>query len=127
MPDVTHAASRLSIVVGFLGLGLFMGMWGALVPARSADLGLNELLIAGFLLVVGLSLCAAIFLVTKFRAFQDPHWLLRLAGPFYAIGFASCLTTGSVEMFFLSGIITGLAAGFVDTALNSQSLSLIHI
>ena len=121
MPNVTHAASRLSIVVGFLGLGLFMGMWGALVPARSADLGLNELLIAGFLLVVGLSLCAAIFLVTKFRAFQDAHWLLRLAGPFYAIGFASCLTTGSVEMFFLSGIITGLAAGFVDTALNSQS------
>ena len=121
MPNVTHAASRLSIVVGFLGLGLFMGMWGALVPARSADIGLNELLIAGFLLVVGLSLCAAIFLVTKFRAFQDPHWLLRLAGPFYAIGFASCLTTGSVEMFFLSGIITGLAAGFVDTALNSQS------
>ena len=31
-----------------------MGMWGALVPARSADLGLNELLIAGFLLIVGL-------------------------------------------------------------------------
>ena len=121
MPDVTHAASRLSIVVGFLGLGLFMGMWGALVPGRSADLGLNELLIAGFLLVVGLSLCAAIFLVTKFRAFQDPHWLLRLAGPFYAIGFASCLTTGSVEMFFFSGIVAGLAAGFVDTALNSQS------
>ena len=121
MTDVTHRASRLSIVVGFLGLGLFMGMWGVLVPARSADLGLNELLIAGFLLIVGLSLCAAIFLVTRFQAFQDPHRLLRLAGPFYAIGFASCLTTGSVGMFFLSGIVAGLAAGFVDTALNSQS------
>ena len=75
MLDVSHAASRLSILMGFLGLGLFMGMWGALVPARSADLGLNELLIAGFLLIVGLSLCTAIFLVTRFRAFQDTLWL----------------------------------------------------
>ena len=121
MAEVTHTASRLSIILGFLGLGLFMGMWGALVPARSADLGLNELLIAGFLLIVGLSLCTAIFLVTRFRAFQNTVWLLRLAGPFYAMGFAGCLTTGSVELFFLSGIIAGLAAGFVDTALNSQS------
>ena len=121
MTAATPAASRLSIIIGFLGLGLFMGMWGALVPARSADLGLNELSIAGFLLIVGLSLCTAIFLVTKFRTFQDPRWLLRLAGPFYAIGFASCLTTGTVELFFLSGVIAGLAAGFVDTALNSQS------
>ena len=42
--------ARRSILVGFLGLGLFMGMWGALVPARSADLGLSELMIGGFLL-----------------------------------------------------------------------------
>lgn len=121
MKDAAQAATRLSIVIGFLGLGLFMGMWGALVPARSADLGLNELLVAGFLLIVGLSLCTAIFLVTRFRFFQNPQWLLRLAGPFYAIGFASCLTTSSVQIFFFSGIIAGLAAGFVDTALNSQS------
>ena len=121
MKNAAQAATRLSIVIGFLGLGLFMGMWGALVPARSTDLGLNELLVAGFLLIVGFSLCTAIFLVTRFRFFQDPQWLLRLAGPFYAIGFASCLTTSSVVIFFLSGIIAGLAAGFVDTALNSQS------
>ncbi|MGB2410870.1 MAG: hypothetical protein ACPIC3_04775, partial [Candidatus Puniceispirillaceae bacterium] len=65
-PDIRLAASRRSILTGFLGLGLFMGMWGALVPARSAELGLTELMIAGFLLLIGISLCAAIFMVTRF-------------------------------------------------------------
>lgn len=114
-------AARRSILSGFFGLGLFMGMWGALVPARSADLGLSELMIAGFLLLVGISLCAAIFMVTRFRPFQDPVRLIRFAGPAYAIGFALCLTTGSPPLFFLCGVFTGLAAGFVDTALNSQA------
>ena len=114
-------AARRSILNGFLGLGLFMGMWGALVPARSADLGLSELMIAGFLLLVGISLCAAIFMVTRFRFFQDPVRLIRYAGPGYAIGFALCLTTASPPLFFICGILTGLAAGFVDTALNSQA------
>jgi predicted MFS family arabinose efflux permease len=120
-PDPLAAAARRSILAGFLGLGLFMGMWGALVPARSTDLGLSELMIAGFLLLIGISLCAAIFMVTRFRPFQDPVRLIRYAGPAYAIGFALCLTTGSPPLFFLCGIFTGFAAGFVDTALNSQA------
>lgn len=124
-PEAGHASAldvaRRSILSGFFGLGLFMGMWGALVPARSADLGLSELKIAGFLLLVGISLCAAIFIVTRFRPFQDPVRLIRYAGPAYAIGFALCLTTGSPPLFFLCGVFTGLAAGFVDTALNSQA------
>ena len=119
--DNTLQAARWSILNGFLGLGLFMGMWGALVPARSADLGLSELMIAGFLLLIGISLCAAIFLVTKFTPFQHPVRLIRLAGPAYAFGFAVCLTTRSPALFFLCGIFTGFAAGFVDTALNSQA------
>jgi len=120
-PDIRLAASRRSILTGFLGLGLFMGMWGALVPARSAELSLTELMIAGFLLLIGISLCAAIFMVTRFRPFQDPVRLLRYAGPAYALGFAACLTTGSLPLFFLCGVFTGFAAGFVDTALNSQA------
>ncbi len=118
---VPLGAARRSILNGFLGLGLFMGMWGALVPARSADLGLSELMIAGFLLLVGISLCAAIFLVTRFKPFQDPVRLIRYAGPAYAFGFTLCLTTGSPSLFFLCGIFTGFAAGFADTALNSQA------
>ena len=114
-------AARYSILNGFLGLGLFMGMWGALVPARSADLGLSELMIAAFLLLVGISLCVAIFLVTRFRPFQDPVRLIRVAGPVYAFGFTLCLTTGSPPLFFVCGVFTGFAAGFVDTALNSQA------
>ncbi|MEK9935824.1 MAG: hypothetical protein VW619_05280 [Rhodobiaceae bacterium] len=120
-PDPLTATARQSILAGFLGLGLFMGMWGALVPARSTDLGLSELMIAGFLLLIGISLCAAIFMVTRFQPFQDPVRLIRYAGPAYAIGFALCLTTGSLPLFFLCGIFTGFAAGFVDTALNSQA------
>ena len=119
--DAGLGAARRSIMAGFLGLGLFMGMWGALVPARSSDLGLGELMIGGFLLLIGVSLCAAIFMVTRFRPFQDPVRLIRIAGPAYAFGFALCLTTGSPPLFFLYGIITGFAAGFVDTALNSQA------
>ena len=59
------AQSRRSIAAGFLGLGLFMGMWGVLVPARSAALGLTELMISAFLLCIGLSLCAAIYAINK--------------------------------------------------------------
>jgi len=119
--DAPLDRARHSILGGFFGLGLFMGMWGALVPARSANLGLSELMIAGFLLLVGINLCAAIFMVTRFRPFQDPARLIRFAGPAYALGFALCLTTGSLPLFFLCGVFTGLAAGFVDTALNSQA------
>ena len=78
-------------------------------------------MIGGFLLLIGISLCAAIFMVTRFRPFQDPVRLIRYAGLAYALGFALCLTTGSPPLFFLYGIFTGFAAGFVDTALNSQA------
>ena len=114
-------ASRRSISFGFLGLGLFMGMWGVMVPLRSTDLGLSELMISGFLLTIGLSLCAAIFLVTRLPMLQDAGRLVRFSGPVYAFGFAVCLLTGSMPVFFLGGIVTGFAAGFLDTGLNSQS------
>jgi len=115
------ASSRRSISVGFLGLGLFMGMWGVMVPLRSADLGLSELMISAFLLAIGCSLCAAIFLVTRLRSLQDSGRLIRFAAPAYAGGFAACLLTGSLPLFFAFGIFTGFAAGFVDAGLNSQS------
>ena len=98
-----------------------MGMWGVMVPLRSADLGLSELMISGFLLTIGLSLCAAIFLVTRLPALQDAGRLIRCAGPVYAFGFAICLLTGSLPVFFIAGMVTGFAAGFLDTGLNGQS------
>ena len=114
-------AARRSISAGFLGLGLFMGMWGVMVPLRSADLGLSELMISAFLLIIGLSLCAAIFLVTRVKALQDDGQLIRFAGPVYAGGFTVCLVTSSLPVFFAAGVVTGLAAGFLDAGLNSQS------
>ena len=98
-----------------------MGMWGVMVPLRSADLGLSELMISGFLLTIGLSLCAAIFLVTGLPALRDAGRLIRCAGPVYAFGFAVCLLTGSLPVFFMAGMVTGFAAGFLDTGLNGQS------
>ena len=115
------AATRRSISIGFFGLGLFMGMWGVMVPLRSAALGLSELMISGFLLCIGLSLVAAVLLVTKLPAFQDSGRMIRFAGPVYAAGFAVCLVTGSLPMFFLFGVVTGFAAGLVDAGLNGQS------
>ena len=98
-----------------------MGMWGVMVPLRSTDLGLSELMISGFLLIIGLSLCAAIFLVTRVKALQDDGQLIRFSGPVYAGGFTVCLVTGSLPVFFGAGMVTGLAAGFLDAGLNSQS------
>ena len=121
MNEPLLTAARRAISAGFLGLGLFMGMWGVMVPLRSADLGLSELMIAAFLLIIGLSLCAAIFLVTRVRALQDDGQLIRFAGPVYAGGFTVCLVTGSLPVFFAAGVVTGLAAGFLDAGLNSQS------
>ena len=92
-----------------------------MVPLRSTDLELSELMISGFLLVIGLSLCAAIFLVTRVKALQDDGKLIRFSGPIYAAGFTVCLVTGSLPVFFGAGIVTGLAAGFLDAGLNSQS------
>ncbi|MGB1710019.1 MAG: MFS transporter, partial [Candidatus Puniceispirillaceae bacterium] len=121
MNEPLLTAARRAISAGFLGLGLFMGMWGVMVPLRSADLGLSELMISAFLLIIGLSLCAAIFLVTRVKALQDDGQLIRFAGPVYAGGFTVCLVTGSLPVFFAAGVVTGLAAGFLDAGLNSQS------
>ena len=121
MHEPLLTAARRAISAGFLGLGLFMGMWGVMVPLRSADLGLSELMISAFLLIIGLSLCAAIFLVTRVKALQDDGQLIRFAGPVYAGGFTVCLVTGSLPVFFAAGVVTGLAAGFLDAGLNSQS------
>ena len=121
MNEPLLTAARRAISAGFLGLGLFMGMWGVMVPIRSADLGLSELMISAFLLIIGLSLCAAIFLVTRVKALQDDGKLIRFAGPVYAGGFTVCLVTGSLPVFFAAGVVTGLAAGFLDAGLNSQS------
>ena len=120
-PHPVLAKTRNSISIGFFGLGLFMGMWGVMVPLRSAELGLSELMISAFLLCIGLSLVAAIFLVTKLSALQDSGRMIRLAGPAYAVGFTVCLVTGSLPAFFLFGLVTGFAAGLVDAGLNGQS------
>ena len=98
-----------------------MGMWGVMIPERVASLGLSELTLGLFLLVIGLSLCAAIFCVNRFVIFQDAVQLIRVISAFYVLGFAVVLTTGSVMMLFLIGIVTGFAAGFVDAGLNSQA------
>ena len=115
------AQSRRSIAAGFLGLGLFMGMWGVLVPARSAALGLTELMISGFLLCIGLSLCAAIYAINRVPVLQNAPRLIRFSAPIYAFGFAICLTTESLGVFFGLGIITGFAAGLIDAGLNGQA------
>jgi|GEM_PF-741690 len=118
----THlAAARRSICAGFFGLGTFMGMWGVMIPERVASLGLSELTLGLFLLVIGLSLCAAIFCVNRFVIFQDAVQLIRVISAIYVLGFAVVLTTGSVMMLFLIGIVTGFAAGFVDAGVNSQA------
>ena len=120
--SVPHlAAARRSISAGFFGLGSFMGMWGVMIPERVASLGLSELTLGLFLLVIGLSLCAAIFCVNRFVVFQDAVRLIRIISAVYVLGFAIVLTTGSVMMLFLVGIVTGFAAGFVDAGLNSQA------
>ncbi|HCV89570.1 MAG TPA: hypothetical protein DGU02_10285, partial [Alphaproteobacteria bacterium] len=120
-PETALTKVRSSISIGFFGLGLFMGMWGVMVPLRSAALGLSELMISAFLLCIGLSLCGAVFLVTKFPAFQDSGRMIRFAGPVYGAGFAICLITGSLPLFFLFGVVIGFAAGLVDAGLNGQS------
>ena len=120
--SVPHlAAARRSISAGFFGLGSFMGMWGVMIPECVASLGLSELTLGLFLLVIGLSLCAAIFCVNRFVVFQDAVRLIRIISAVYVLGFAIVLTTGSVMMLFLVGIVTGFAAGFVDAGLNSQA------
>ena len=120
--SVPHlAAARRSISAGFFGLGSFMGMWGVMIPERVASLGLSELTLGLFLLVIGLSLCSAIFCVNRFVVFQDAVRLIRIISAVYVLGFAIVLTTGSVMMLFLVGIVTGFAAGFVDAGLNSQA------
>ena len=48
--------------------------------------------------------------------------LIRYAGPAYAFGFTLCLTTGSPSLFFLCGIFTGFAAGFVGAVLGAMLL-----
>ena len=115
------AQSRRSIAAGFLGLGLFMGMWGVMVPARSAALNLTELMISGFLLCIGLSLCAAIYAINKLPILQNAPRLIRYSAPIYAFGFAVCLTTDTLAVFFGLGIITGFAAGLIDAGLNGQA------
>ena len=40
-PQGAPPGTRSSISVGFFGLGLFMGMWGVMVPIRSAGLALS--------------------------------------------------------------------------------------
>ena len=114
-------AGRRSIAAGFFGLGSFMGMWGVMIPERVASIGLSELTLGIFLLIIGLSLCAAIFCVNSFAIFQNPPRLIRIASIFYVAGFAIVLTTGSFAVLFGVGIITGFAAGLVDAGVNSQA------
>ena len=109
-------SGRRSIAAGFFGLGSFMGMWGVMIPERVASIGLSELTLGIFLLIIGLSLCAAIFCVNSFAIFQNPPRLIRIASIFYVAGFAIVLTTGSFAVLFGVGIITGFAAGLVDAA-----------
>lgn len=112
---------RFSISFGFFGQGAFFGMWGVLVPERSASLGLDELMLALFLLVIGISLCAGIALVTRFERHISTTSILRGGGPLFALSIAICLTTLSLPIFYIAGIFAGIAAGFLEAGLNTQA------
>ena len=112
---------RFSISFGFFGQGAFFGMWGVLVPERSASLGLDELMLALFLLVIGISLCAGIALVTRFERHIATTSILRGGGPLFALAIAVCLTTLSLPIFYIAGIFAGIAAGFLEAGLNTQA------
>ena len=93
----THlAAARRSICAGFFGLGTFMGMWGVMIPERVASLGLSELTLGLFLLVIGLVLCDAIFCGNRYGIFLDAVQLIRVISAYYVLGFAVALATGTV-------------------------------
>lgn len=96
-------------------------MWGVLVPERSASLGLDELMLALFLLVIGISLCAGIALVTRFERHISTTSILRGGGPLFALSIAICLTTLSLPIFYIAGIFAGIAAGFLEAGLNTQA------
>ena len=96
-----------------------MGLGGVMVPLRSVDLGLSELMISAFPSDHRAESCAAIFLVTRVKALQDDGQLIRFAGPVYAGGFTVCLVTGSLP-FFAAGVGPVLPPAF-DAGLNSQS------
>ena len=96
-------------------------MWGVLVPERSASLGLDELMLALFLLVIGISLCAGIAIVTRFERHIATTSILRGGGPLFALAIAVCLTTLSLPIFYIAGIFAGIAAGFLEAGLNTQA------
>ena len=96
-------------------------MWGVLVPERSASLGLDELMLALFLLVIGISLCAGIAIVTRFERHIATTSILRGGGPLFALAIAVCLTTLSLPIFYIAGIFAGIAAGFLEAGFNTQA------
>ena len=113
--------SRFSISFGFFGQGAFFGMWGVLVPERSASLGLDPLMLASFLLVIGISLCIGIGLVTRFENHISTASILRGGGPLFALSIAICLTTLSLPIFYIAGVFAGIAAGCLEAGLNTQA------
>lgn len=113
--------TRFSISFGFFGQGAFFGMWGVLVPERSASLGLDPLMLALFLLVIGISLCTGIALVTRFDQHIPTTRILRFGGLLFALSIAICLTTLSLPIFYIAGIFAGIAAGFLEAGLNTQA------
>lgn len=113
--------TRFSISFGFFGQGAFFGMWGVLVPERSASLGLDPLMLALFLLVIGISLCAGIALVTRFEQYMPTTSTLRLGGPLLALSIAVCFLTLSLPVFYIAGMFTGIAAGLLEAGLNTQA------
>ncbi|WP_438997172.1 MFS transporter [Candidatus Puniceispirillum sp.] len=113
--------TRFSISFGFFGQGAFFGMWGVLVPERSASLGLDPLMLALFLLVIGISLCAGIALVTRFEQHMPTTSILRLGGPLLAFSIAVCFLTLSLPVFYIAGMFTGIAAGLLEAGLNTQA------
>ena len=113
--------TRFSISFGFFGQGAFFGMWGVLVPERSTSLGLDPLMLALFLLVIGISLCTGIALVTRFEQHMPTASILRLGGPILALAITVCFLTLSLTVFYIAGIFIGIAAGLLEAGLNTQA------
>lgn len=113
--------TRFSISFGFFGQGAFFGMWGVLVPERSASLGLDPLMLALFLFVIGISLCTGIALVTRFEHHMPTTSILRLGGPLLALAIVTCFITLSLPVFYIASIFIGIAAGFLEAGLNTQA------
>lgn len=121
---VTNRQARVSLTVIFAATGVFVGSWGARIPAIQDEFNLSDARLGLTIACMTIGAIACSPLAGWASARFGSRVLLRASAPAAALAFAFIALAPDATLLALALALMGAANGLVQVSMNSQAIVL---